>query len=677
MDNKKLPALETKLQAECTHIPAKQADVKTAKSFVDYLWTSDLPGPIKIGEVEVCFYVDESGSMSSDCGGQTRKQAAHSAIQSILTHLPTGVIVSMIAFATDHTVVIPRKTLTDESRQQMILNVTDTHREEIGSGTAIHTNILSKMERLRDSPHESKGIKATLIMVMTDGQDNSGEMPWTDHPATSGEMKAGLEKLATLAKEIQVKRRCAVQLAFIAVSKDACWNVIRTLNQAEGLNTMGGVVNQDGLYLTELLEFFTSRFLKTAYLQTILQIQTIPPLPCRILDSEQQSQEAKKGESYGANYIQTPWSSEKTERHLGTLVSGQSLGMVIQVRWPLNSGLTLLDGKTDISVIATLKGYQQPINIGDEYVTGTITQTRLTIPITETTQFDQSPGKFRLRLSKQKTNMLAHVNTVYNFLNNPNNFGGYGARQLSRLLLDHKPQLNTLVEAFNLLVTDIQKDCRQEIEYRLRRKYSAEKAEAIIAKRGKRLLENPFYFLKPVVLPNESTPEEKFGYTYGYNILIEEARILQFYLTHPYFQDEAAAKALAFINPQRAIELVRPSFNGLPLTANSSKSLYRACFGMNIEETNVESGWQQEWHTLYLADLAKFKQIELIPPRAYPRSVLFGVAQHFIKTGFSPEALIQIRSVALANDDKTKQRYINRVHTTDSKAAENATWELV
>jgi hypothetical protein len=660
METKKLPTLETNLQAECTYIPAKQREFSTAKSFLDCLLTAELSGDRKIGEVEFCFFVDESGSMSSDCGGQTRKQAAHSAIQAILADLPTGLLVSMTAFATDHCVVIPRRTVTNESRQKLILDVVNAHRGEVGSGTAIHANVQAKMERLRDSAFESKGIKATLIVVMTDGQDNSGAMPWTDHAATSGEMQTGLEKLAELAQEIQVKRRCAVQLAFAAVSKEACWNVIRALNQAKGLNTMGGVVNQDGLYLTELLQFFTNRFLKTAYLQTILQIQTVPPLPCRILDAERQPRETKAGESYGANYIQTPWASGKTQRHLGTLVSGQNLGMVIQVRWPLNAdaSLTLPEESKEVTITATLTGYQQPVNAGDEYVTGTITQTHLTIPISEVaTQFDQSSHKFRLRLSKQKTNMMAHVNTVYTYLNNETHFGGYGARQISRLLPDQAPQLKALVDGFNLLITDIQKDCRQEMEDRLRRKHPVAKAEELIAKRGKRLLEDPFYRLKPVLMATEATHEEKFGYTAGYNILIEEARILQFYLTHPYFQDEAAAKALAFINPQRAIELVRPTFNGLPLMAHQSKALYEGFF----KESKAELEWQQEWQKLYLGDLAEFKKIEDIPPRVYPRCVLVGIAETFVRTGLSPEVLAQIKSVALLNDAKSAYRYINRI----------------
>lgn len=34
-----------------------------------------------------------------------------------------------------------------------------------------------------------------------------------------------------MTRDIEKRRKCAVQIAFIAVSKDACWNVIRTLNR--------------------------------------------------------------------------------------------------------------------------------------------------------------------------------------------------------------------------------------------------------------------------------------------------------------------------------------------------------------------------------------------------------------------------------------------------------------
>lgn len=656
METKKLPTLSTDLQAECTHIPAKQADVKTAKSFLDYMWTCELPGAIKIGEVELCIFVDESGSMSTDCGGQTRKQAAHAAIQAILGTLPTGILVSMTAFATDHCTLIPRTVLMDTNRQRLILNVIQAHRTDIGIGTAIHENVLSKMHRLRDDAKESKGIKASLIVVLTDGQDNSGEMPWTDDAAKTGSMRPGLKQIADLTKEILSKRRCAVQLAFVAVSKDACWNVIRELNQAEGLNTMGGVVNQDGLYLTELLEFFTSRFLNTAYLQTTLQIETVPPLPCRILDCEPSSKETKAGESYGANYIQTPWTCGKTQRHIGTLVSGQNLGLVIQVSWPLQEDASI--GLDKIQVKATLSGHQQPLQAGDEYLTGTITSTDVCVPvITTETQFDQSLHKFRLRLSKQKANLLAHVSVVYDFLNNEKNFGGYGARQLSRLLPECKPQFGKLVDAFNLLITDIQKDCRQEVEDRLRRKYSLEKAEALITKRGQRILQDPFYILKPVIIGGQS------GFTEGYNTLMEDARVLQFYLTHSYFQDEAAAKALALINPQRALELVKPTFKGLALTGSQSMKLYENLFGKAITDGETKVPWQQEWQKLYQDDMSKYKAN--IPPRMYPRSVLLGLAQSFLKTGLSPEALARIQDEALSNADKTVKRYPKRVPLKD------------
>src|SRR5437868_6481573 len=369
MELKKTATVQVDLQAEFTRIPRKQADLATAKCFGDFLYSLTLPGAVKLNQAEICFFVDESGSMSCDCGGITRKQAVHQAIQAILPNLPAGISISMTAFATDSHVVIPTQALTEANRQQLILAVTNAPRPEIGCGTAIHANVVGKVTTLRDEEAATRGRKQVFIVVLSDGQDNSGAMPWTDAVAKSGEMTLGLKNIAAINAQTLKRRNCAVQLAFIGVSKDACWNVIQALNKAEGLNTMGGVVNQDGRYLAELLEFFVGRFLHTAYLQTDLQIETSPPLDCRILDSELPTQEGKREpESYGVSYITTSWHRGRTQRHLGTLAAGQNLGLIIQVRWPLDA-----EAKVDLSevkVTATLTGQQPPTLAGNEYNIG-------------------------------------------------------------------------------------------------------------------------------------------------------------------------------------------------------------------------------------------------------------------------------------------------------------------
>ena len=190
------------------------------------------------------------------------------------------------------------------------------------------------------------------------------------------------------------------------------------------------------------------------------------------------------------------------------------------------------------------------------------------------------------------------------------------------------------------------------------------------------MLDDPFYYLKPVVIGGHS------GFTAGYNTLIEEARVLQFYLTHPYFQDEAAAKALAFLNPQRALELIRPTFKGLALTGSQSKALYENLFKIKIDAGEAKLPWQQEWQKLYLEDVAKYilsaeKLQGMVPPRVYPRSVLLGIAHMFLKTGLSPEVMAQIQEEAQLNANKSDGRYLKRTRERSSDVPKDAAWELV
>lgn len=75
--NKKccVPVLPATMTRECTQVPYFQAGMDLAKCFADFEWGVNIPATIhSLSEVEVCFFVDESGSMSTDCGGMTRSE---------------------------------------------------------------------------------------------------------------------------------------------------------------------------------------------------------------------------------------------------------------------------------------------------------------------------------------------------------------------------------------------------------------------------------------------------------------------------------------------------------------------------------------------------------------------------------------------------------------------------
>src|SRR6185369_10726631 len=68
----------------------------------------------------------------------------------------------------------------------------------------------AKIQNMRDDPAETKGIKQALIVVLTDGQDNSGTMPWTDPAAASGQMQKGLAYLVKVRPRIGAVHMCTV-----------------------------------------------------------------------------------------------------------------------------------------------------------------------------------------------------------------------------------------------------------------------------------------------------------------------------------------------------------------------------------------------------------------------------------------------------------------------------------
>lgn len=270
------------LVRECTYIPKFQTRDAFVKRFVDAEWRFTVPETADHGlgagmlvdepqANELFFLVDWSGSMNGACGGLSRRQAAHRAIGATLDMLPDGVQVAGRVFATNSADVMPRTPLTAASRALFKANLQRSI--DVGGGTAIHTNVDRFLDDVQANKSYNVGIKNKLIVVFSDGQDNTGPTPWNDVNAVNGVMRRGLRVLAKKVRTIEKTYGCTVQLCFIGVSSEACWNVVRSVNEYRGLNGMGGVVNQDGLALTELMSAFVHRFLRTSYLETHLRIR--------------------------------------------------------------------------------------------------------------------------------------------------------------------------------------------------------------------------------------------------------------------------------------------------------------------------------------------------------------------------------------------------------------------
>jgi hypothetical protein len=210
---------------------------------------------------------------------------------------------------------------------------------------------------------------------------------------------------------------------------------------------MGGVINQDGVGITALLQSFMHKFLHTEYLDAVLQLQCEPAFELRILDTWRPAaqEDGKLGnndnkedtrETFGASNVESKFSAGIVERHLGTLAAGQRVSVAAQVKVNLDQqdkegllGIRFPEGckqLNGITVRAILKAYKMPTRPGDEFEKVTLCDMHCTIPIIDdvhTIQFDQAPGKWELRLTKQKVNLQCVVGDIFDFLNNADNFG--------------------------------------------------------------------------------------------------------------------------------------------------------------------------------------------------------------------------------------------------------------
>ena len=300
-------------------------------------------------------------------------------------------------------------------------------------------------------------------------------------------------------------------------------------------------------------------------------------------------------------------------------------------------------------------------------------------------QFDQSLDKFALRLSKQKVNLTCCIVDIYDFLNNMDNFGGYGARMLSRLAPDANKPLDALIQRLMNTVLDIQKDRTQEIVDRLQR-FGGKDVEEAVAKEQKLMVDDPYHYPTPVRIGDEE------GCTAGYNFLIEDARVMHFFLTDPMFHDEAAAKAHEFIRPEKEFETVRPRFVQLSMTPGQSYLLYERFFKAKItdplfpaaqqekkdvpdadhlpaqqlvdqvdqvdqkdsKEASVQKPLlhQAEWQRIHQAS----RQIVV-----FPRHLLLFVAHESLKMGVKPEVLEEMKKEAATNLDRSRSRYVKRI----------------
>jgi hypothetical protein len=689
------PVLELTRESEC--VPMYQEyDTKTIKTFVDTNINIKLPSTEKkIGESLVFFLVDESGSMSNDCGGMTRVVCAHQSIQEVIEKAPLGMSIGMDSFATDWCSVIQPTSITLNNRESIQNAVTAKRSKCVGSGTAIHANVDRKVQHFLEDPKETKGLKQIMLVVMSDGQDNSGEVPWTDIAASDGSMAKGLTKLTAKVTQLLQKRRVKMQLAFVGVSTDACWNVIKVLTHFPGLNSMGGALNQDGQFIHALLESFMHKFLKTSFTQTRLSVEVFPKgFDVRLLlSSASETDQEESKETYGARNIKSKWqSSGKSMLHLGTLVAGQDIHVGFQTRFQvlLNGGgggggglgcLCMPPGNSPengIRIKCVLEGETMPVNVGDECIFTTICQNEMIYPISTDSKFAQTNEKWLLRLNKQKMNALNLMERLNMFLNNPKHFGGSITRLLSRLVPDQKTIFEQLCSEISSTCLEIIKDRDQEFSAALG---AAEPTAFVSTAFFSDLFDSP---------PPVEVEGQKKGYTQAYNWLIEDLRIILFYLTHPLFQDEAAAKVLQFIRPDKTYDAVQYIFERLTLTSAQSQAFYKAIFQCPLEQTpsqekvptKEEEGVRKkegeeaksfgQESPLYIAFKKevqkKWQKLWSVhgkkPVYAYPRELLILVAIDFLRNNTSVEQQEAQRAEASANAARSRTRYLKRTRKT-------------
>jgi len=294
--------------------------------------------------------------------------------------------------------------------------------------------------------------------------------------------------------------------------------------------------------------------------------------------------------------VQTKWQTGHTERNLGTLAAGQYLSIVGQIKFGTQpvEGKDLVqlclppgyDLKEGFKITVALKGDRLPQKVGDEFESVTLWKHTTLMPVCrdeKQLQFDQSQHKWRLRLAKQKSNLLCVVTDIYNFLNEPNHFGGYGGRQLSRLMQEYRPQLNALVLNLNNVCQDIAKDRLQELCDRIQQLGLPDKEADERTEEEQTAICDQYYYPEPIEVKRANGTKD-LGLTNQYNALARDARVLQFYLQHPSFCDEAAAKAQQFTRPEKETEEVQPVFTQLAMTPALAAHVYHSLFGCTIDK---------------------------------------------------------------------------------------------
>lgn len=606
-----------------------------------------------------------------------------------------------------------------------------------------------------------------------DAYDNTGAMPWTDEAARSGKMKRGLADLVAQLEKIRTKRDIVVQFAFLGVSADSCWNVVRALNDFPGLcgmvgkrfNAMlsqfcfclqGGVVNQDGMALTPLLANFVNKFLQTRVVEASVTVSVAPAhLKVRFLDTSRPSVVAPSDNKdtavvaaggYGAAHIQSEFSKGQATKRLGVLAAGQELALVVQVQLPLNDkndgrvALHLNHASDELRLTARLTGdvvvpLPEPRSSvaaaafasvpeaprSKEEKASFFARQKLLAEITsgwrvaeDEEQFDQAPDKFGLRLQKQQVNLQCVIDEIFVFLD------GNGARAANALRAEHKEGLEKLKAKLATAILDIQKDRTQEVQHRWDRikAYvqaqpeaaakallpSADAIEQAIQREQSENLRNLFYYPAPVPLPAAIAlgEEDAKGSTEWYNVLVQDARVLQFFLSHPVYSTEAAAKAFEFVRPDTLMDRVRAVFGSFAMPPEASRVMYRQVFEAPIESP-VDTSDTTVIRALSAAEVAAATAAASAPTSsaaepavavgdsksatptqadikethrqlarswrsfhaknvssavgAFPREILLAVVHHFLQNGISPEEVERLRQQAADNAERSRQRY--------------------